>query len=126
MKSKTMKIITWIVQGLLSVGILMPAMFKFMTPYEEFASQQSWAEDFTPTQVLIIGALELLGVIGLNLPLLLKKYTKLVPVASTGIVLLFAGAVMTHIGRGEGFIPPLVMMIMALFVTYSRKDLFKS
>jgi len=126
MKSKTMKIVTWVVQVLLSIGILMAGTMKLITPYEELAKAMPWVGDFSAIQVKIIGSLELLGVIGLNLPFILKKFTKLVPIAGAGIVMLFVGAIVTHIGREENFIPPLVLLVMALFITYSRKDLLKS
>ncbi|MCH7535720.1 MAG: hypothetical protein IH948_08265 [Bacteroidetes bacterium] len=45
------------------------------------------------------------------------------PIASAGLALTMAGAVMTHIGRDENFIPPLLILLIALFVTYARKDL---
>ena len=125
MKSKTMNIVTWVVQGLLSVGILMSGVMKLMTPYEELVKAMAWVEDFSATQIMIIGALEILGVIGLNLPFLLKKFKKLVPIASAGLVMIMTGAIITHISRGENFVPPLVLLAMALFVAYSRKDLLK-
>ena len=127
MKTKTMNIVTWIVQGLLSVPMLLSGTMKLMTPYEEAVIHPNgaWMGDFSAMQITIIGTLEILGVIGLNLPFLLKKFKKLVPIAAAGLALTMAGAVITHIGRGENFIPPLVILTMALFVTYSRKELLK-
>ena len=125
MKSKTMNIVTWVVQGLLSMAVLMAGIMKLMKPYGELASEMPWVEDFSPMQITTIGILELMGAIGLNLPFLIKKFTKIVPIAGAGIALLFSGAIITHISRGENFIPPLILLFMALFVTYSRKDLFK-
>ena len=121
-----MNIVTWVVQGLLSLGLLMSGVMKLMTPYEELVKEMAWVEDFSTTEIMIIGALEILGVIGLNLPFLLKKFKKLVPIASAGLAMIMIGAIITHIGRGENFVPPLVLLAMALFVTYSRKDLLRA
>ena len=122
-----MNIVTWIVQGLLSIAMLLPGIMKLMTPYEELVKDpnMAWAGDFSAMQITIIGTLEILGVIGLNLPFLLKRFKQLVPIAAAGLALTMAGAVMTHIGRGENFVPPLVLLAMALFVIYSRKDMLK-
>jgi len=127
MNSKTMNIVTGVVQGLISVAMLMSGLMKSMTPYEELVKDpnMAWAGDFSAMQIMTIGILEILGVIGLNLPFLLKKFKKLVPIAGAGLALTLAGAVMTHLGRGENFVPPLVLLAMALFVTYSRKDMLK-
>ena len=121
-----MNIVTWIIQVLLSLGLLMAGVMKLMTPYEELVKEMSWTEDFSATQIMIIGALEVLGVIGLNLPFLLKKFKKLVPIASAGLAMTMIGAILTHIGRGENLVPPMVLLAMALFVTYSRKDFLKA
>ena len=122
-----MKIVTWIVQGLLSVGLLMPGIMKLMTPYSELAKDpnMAWMEEFSAMQIMIIGSLEILGFLGMTIPFIIKKMKALVPVAAAGIVLLFAGAVFTHIMRGENFMVPLVLMAMALFVAYARKDLLR-
>ena len=121
-----MNIVTWVVQILLSFALLIPAIMKLTKPYEEFITKATWGEDFSPTQLIIIGILEALAIIGLNLPFLLKRFKKLVPISAAGLILLFGGAIKTHIGRDEPFMVPLVLMAMALFVTYSRKDLLKA
>ncbi|PCH99185.1 MAG: hypothetical protein COB85_00510 [Bacteroidetes bacterium] len=123
-----MNIVTWVIQGLLSVGMLLPGLMKTMMPYEELVSDPNmgWAGDFSPMQIMIIGALEILGVIGLNLPFLLKKYKKVVPIASAGLALTMIGAIVTHVGRGENPGPVFVLLAFAIFVTYARKDLLKS
>ena len=125
MKSKTINILTWVAQGLLSL-ILLPAIPKLILPYEELVAGVHWTEDFSSTQVMIIGVLEILGVIGLNLPFLLNKFKKLVPIAAIGLALIMAGAIVTHICRGENFILPGVLFIIALFVVFARKDLLKA
>ena len=123
---KTKNIITGVVQGLLSLALLMSGVMKMMTPYEELAAQMPWANSFSPMMVIIIGLLEVLGVIGMNLPFLIKRYKNLVPLASGGLALTMLGAVATHITLGENFVPPLVLLLLAVYVTYSRKELFKS
>lgn len=47
----------------------------------------------------------------------------LVPIAAAGLTLTMVGALLTHITRVEEFIPALVIMLLAIFVTFARKDL---
>lgn len=122
---KTKKIVVAIVQGLLSLGLLMAGVMKMVTPYEELVQQMTWAESVSPSIVVLIGLLEVLGVLGMNLPFLLKKFKKLVPVAAGGLVLTMLGAVLTHVMLGENFVAALILMVMAAFVTYSRLHLLK-
>ena len=121
---KAKKIITGVAQGLLST-LLIAGIMKVITPYEELIAQMPWAEDLSPTIVMLIGVLEVLGVIGMNLPFILKKYMKLVPIAAGGLALTMLVAVLTHLLRGESFIVPLVIFAIASFVTYSRAQLLK-
>ena len=123
---KIKKVLIGIAQGLLSISMLMAGTMKMITPYEELVKQMPWAESFSPMLVILIGALEVLGVIGMNLPFLLKKYKQLVPLAAGGLALTMFGAVVTLLIRGEDFIPPLVILFIALIVTYSRRGLLKA
>ena len=123
---KIKKILIGIAQGLLSISMLMAGTMKIITPYEELVKDMPWAEDFAPMMVILIGALEVLGVIGMNLPYLLKKYKQLVPLAAGGLALTMLGAVVTHMMRGEDFIPPLAILLIALIVTYSRRGLLRT
>lgn len=128
MESKALNITAGVLQGLLSVGLGMPGIMKIITPYESLVADpnMAWAADFSPLQIQVIAVLEILGVIGLNLPYLLKKFKKLVPISAAGLALTMIGAIVTHAGRGENFIPPLVLLLVSLFVAYARKDLLKS
>jgi len=126
MKTKIMNIFTWTIQILLSGIILMAGLFKLTTPYDEFVEKMPWAEGFSPTIIIIIGVLDILGVIGLNLPFIIKKLTKFVPHAALGIGFSMIGAIVTHVKRGEGFVLPLIIFAMAIFIAYRRKNLLKN
>jgi len=122
---KVKKIIVAVAQGLLSLAMLGSGIMKIMTPYEELASQMSWAENVSPFIVILIGLLEVLGVLGMNLPFLIKKYMRLVPIAAGGLSLTMFGAVLTHLVIGETIMAALVLLIIGSFVTYSRRSLLK-
>ncbi|HEV8333732.1 MAG TPA: DoxX family protein [Steroidobacteraceae bacterium] len=69
-----------------------------------------------------LGALDLLAAVGLILPAALDIAPILVPVAATGAVLLFVGAVVMRLRRGEmaTIMFDLVYLAMAAFVAWGR------
>jgi hypothetical protein len=80
-----------------------------------------WVEDFSPGALKAIGALELLAAAGLILPAALDIAPVLVPLAATGAVLLFVGAVIMRLRRHEVyFVVDLVYLALAAFVAWGR------
>ncbi len=71
----------------------------------------------------IIGILETLGGLGLILPMVLKKFTFLIPLAALGLALVMVGAIITHIGREEPIFVNIVLVLLNLSVAYFRRDL---
>jgi hypothetical protein len=81
-----------------------------------------WVEEFSPAALKAIGALELLAAAALILPAALDIAPVLVPLAATGAVLLFVGAVIMRLRRGEKatIMFDLVYLAMAAFVAWGR------
>jgi len=117
-----MNVALWIVQGLLTIAFLMAGGMKLFQPKEKLATNMAWVEDFSQTTVRVIGLLEVLGAIGLILPLALKIWPILTGVAAVGLVLTMIGAAITHIRRGEMTLlaPPIVLGLLAAFVAVGR------
>ena len=111
-----MEIAIWIVSGLVAAAMLVAGALKLATPHEKYVGMQPWAGDFSRTQVLLIGAVEILGAIGLILPRLLDIAPILSPIAATGIVILFIVAMSVHIRRKEPFVPNVVFILLAGFL----------
>ena len=124
-KNKTLKILAWTLQILAALVFIMAGLMKISTPYEELvlADNMGWAEDFSAMQIKIIGILEVLGSIGMILPLVLKKFTFLVPFAALGLVLVMVGAIFTHLNREEPIIVNIILLLLNLSVVYLRLDL---
>ena len=120
-----MNVALWIVAGLLAV-VLLGSSAKMFVPKEKMAGmlgdQSRWVEDFSPGALKAIGVLELLGAVGLILPAALDIAPVLVPLAATGAVLLFVGAVITRLRRGEKatIVGDLVYLALAGFVAWGR------
>ncbi len=106
-----MNVVLWIVAGLLAVAFLAAGLMKLSQPKEKLAkSGLAWTEDFSGGTVKLIGALEVLGAIGLVLPRLLDIAPVLVPLAALGIALIMVGAVITHARRRE--VQPIVINVV--------------
>ncbi len=64
-----MNVVLWIVAGLLAVAFLTSGLMKLSQPKKKLAdSGMGWTEDFSDGAVKGIGALEVLGALGLILP----------------------------------------------------------
>src|SRR5262249_7563871 len=122
----------WIVAGILAVVFLVSSSTKLFVPKAKLAAMGElagrggaawrWVEDFSPGALKAIGALEFLAAVGLIVPAALGIAPVLVPLAATGAVLLFTGAVIMRLRRGEKatIIPDLVYLAMAAFVAWGR------
>ncbi|ASR37037.1 hypothetical protein BAY61_20915 [Prauserella marina] len=120
-----MDIALWIATGLLAVVCLSGAG-KMFVPKEKLAGiggeATKWVEDFSPASLKAIGTVELLAAVGLILPAVLGIAPVLVPVAATGLVLLFIGAITMRLRRGERvtITGDLVWLAVAIFVAWGR------
>jgi hypothetical protein len=95
---------------------------KLTQPKEKLATNMAWVEDFSQNTVRLIGLLEVLGAIGLILPMALSILPILTGIAAVGLLLIMIGAVITHIRRGEMplLVPPAVLGVLAAFVAVGR------
>jgi hypothetical protein len=120
-----MNLALWIAAGLLA-AVLLISTSKAFVPREKMAamggSASEWVEDFSPGALRAISTLELLAAVGLILPAVLDIAPVLVPVAATGVALLFIGAVTMRLRRGERatIVPDLVYLALAVFVAWGR------
>src|SRR5688572_5553723 len=95
-----MSIALWVVQVLLAAAFLVSGATKLSQPKEKLAKNMAWMEDFSQPTVRTIGALEVLGAIGIVLPALSGIPPWLTPLAALGLVLTMIGAALTHLRRG--------------------------
>src|SRR6201993_2293691 len=124
--NRKLNLALWIVAGILAVAFLVASSTQAFVPKEKLAGMggaaRRWVEDFAPGALRAIGALEFLAAVGLIAPAALGIAPVLVPLAATGAVLLFAGAVVMRLRRGERatIIVDLVYLAMAAFVAWGR------
>jgi len=116
-----MNIALWIAAGVLAVAFLAVGGLKVSTPRAKLRERMAWVEDFTDGQVKAIGAVELLGAIGVVVPGILKIVPILVPLAATGLAITMVLAFVMHARRGEAKESlgiNLVLFALALFVAF--------
>jgi hypothetical protein len=122
----TLNLALWVVAGLLAVVFLVSSSIKLALPKERIATMggaaSRWVEDFSPLALKAIGVVELLAAAGLILPAALNIAPVLVPLAASGAVLLFIGAVVTRLRRGERttILVDLLYLVLAAFVAWGR------
>lgn len=117
-----MDVALWIVQILLALVFAFVGYKKLTVPREEAAKMMPYANDFTQSQLHLIGGLEIAGGVGLILPAITRILPILTPIAAVGLVLTMLGAAYVHFRRKEYpmIIPNLVLLALAVFVAYGR------
>ncbi|MGY1883954.1 DoxX family protein [Blastococcus sp. SYSU DS0753] len=118
-----MNIALWIITALLAAVFLAVGLMKLTQPKPALVEAgQGWAEDVPDTGVKAIGALEVLGALGLILPALLDTATVLVPLAAVGLAILMLGAAVTHARRREypNILANVILAALAIFVAVQR------
>ena len=105
----------FIAAGILALLTLATGLMKIVRPKEKLLTMGkpfAWVDDFTPSQIRGLGALEVFGAIGVILPMALAVLPVLSPIAALGLAVLQAGAFVVHVRRGEK--PYLNMVIFAI------------
>jgi uncharacterized membrane protein YphA (DoxX/SURF4 family) len=117
-----MNVVLWIVAGVLALAFLAAGLTKLTQPKEKLRANMAWVEDFSPGVIKSIGALEVLAAVGLILPAALDVVPVLVPLAAVGLVVLMAGAAITHARRKEFpmIAINLVLLVLAAVVVWGR------
>ncbi|WIB69952.1 DoxX family protein [Curtobacterium sp. MCBD17_026] len=110
-----MLIALWIISGLLALAFLGAGVMKLVRPRSALIDgEMPWAADFSPAAIKLIAALEVVGALGLVLPLLTSTAQVLTPIAAVGLAVLMIGAVVVHARRHEPVVPPLVLAVLSV------------
>jgi uncharacterized membrane protein YphA (DoxX/SURF4 family) len=114
-----MKIFLWVLQVLLALQFLQHGIIMVFPPAELVPIINT---NIGVVLRYIIGIAELLAVVGLILPGLLRIYTWLLPLTAAGLMIVTASATVYHLFRGEisNAIYVAVLFIIITFVGYMR------
>ena len=114
----------WIIAGLLATVFLVAGSNKLFIPREKLAKAPGggWVLNFSAGFVKALGAVEILGAIGLILPALLDIAPVLVPLAALGLGLIMTGATIVEFRRQEfkHVLLDLTYLALAAFVAWGR------
>jgi uncharacterized membrane protein YphA (DoxX/SURF4 family) len=117
-----MSVFLWVLQVVLAASFAMSGLAKATQPVDKLVGWFPWAEDFSPPMLRFIGAMGLLGAIGLVMPAATGIAPVLTPAAATGLAVMMALAALTHIRRNEppGVAVTAVILAVAAFVAWGR------
>lgn len=117
-----MTIAVWIVSGLLAALYLFAGFSKLTQKPDKLLTNFPYVETVGVRATRVIGAIEILGAIGLIVPVLTGILPVLTPLAAVGLALVQVGAIIVHLRRGEfkGLPMNVVLLLLAAFVAVVR------
>lgn len=114
-----LSILAWVLSGLLALMNVMAGVIKLIQPHGGKEPMLTLL-DYSKTGVRLIGVAELLGAIGLILPVLLGVAEFLTPLAALGIAIIQLLAIPAHRKHNEPFSKNIVLAVMAIAVVSLR------
>jgi uncharacterized membrane protein YphA (DoxX/SURF4 family) len=104
-----------IINIVLALGFLASGLAKVSQPRAALAKRgMGWTDDFSVVNVKLIGAAEVVGAVGLVVPLLTGVAPVLSPIAAVCLAIIMVGAIVVHVRRSESFLPALILAIVSL------------
>jgi uncharacterized membrane protein len=122
-KEIVVNVALWIAAGLLALAFLAAGLMKLSSPKEKLVERMPWVNDVSAGRVKAIGAVEVLGALGLILPAVTGIAPILVPLAAAGLAIVMVLAAIMHLRRGDGaaaVVPNIVLFALAVFVAWGR------
>jgi uncharacterized membrane protein len=105
----------FIVAGLAALAFLAAGIMKVVRPKPALkANGLEWVDDFSAATVKLIGLAEILGAIGLILPVAVNVVPILSPIAGIAVAVIMIGAVVVHRRRKESPVPSVVLTLLAI------------
>jgi uncharacterized membrane protein YphA (DoxX/SURF4 family) len=118
-----MNLALWIIAIVLAVAFAGSGLMKLVVPKDKLVTAgQGWAQDYSSTNIRLIGLVEVLGAVGLVLPAALHIAPILVPLAAVGLALVMVGAIVVHARRKEpmNIAVNVVLIALTVFVAWGR------
>ena len=121
-----MNIALWVVQGLLAVLYGMAGSMKTFVPGKvRENSQMTWASGQSDSYIRSVGIPEVLGALGLILPMVTGILPWLTPLAAVGLSTIQLLAIfMVHLPRKEPIVPNIILGVLSAFIVVGRWGLF--
>jgi len=118
----SMSVVLWIIQVLLALAFLMTGFMKLTQPIVTLSKRMTWTAAVPLGLVRFIGLAELLGGIGLILPMLIGILPWLTIAAAIGLSIVMVSAAIFHLTRHEVSHVPgnIVLLVLAVIVVVGR------
>lgn len=112
----------WFIQGVLTMAFFMAGVMKIILPKEKLGKILPWAKEYSAGMVKFIGLSELLGAVGLTVPLLTGIAIYLSPLAACGLCLIMLLAMAHHLRRSENkeVLINAILFILSVVVAFYR------
>lgn len=114
----------WTAQGLLAFVYLAAGGLKIIRSREQLVAtgRLDWMKDNSDAAVKAVGAVEILGALGVTLPEATGIARILTPIAAVGLVIVQIGALRVHLTRNERQPLPVnaILLLLAAFVAIGR------
>jgi uncharacterized membrane protein YphA (DoxX/SURF4 family) len=94
-------VVIWVVQVLVGLAFAFSGIMKLTQPRAKLQQNMAYLEDFSDNQTKGIGAVELLGALGVILPAWTGIAPILTPIAAVGLMIVMLLAALTHVRRKE-------------------------
>jgi len=116
-----MNIALWIVQGLLALLFISVGSVKTFQ-FEKAKATLPWVKDSLKGLVTFIGVSELLGGIGLIVPLATGIMPSLTPIAAIGlaVIMFLGGAFHAKLKEYKGVVMNIILLALTVFVALGR------
>lgn len=117
-----MNVALWVLQSVIAVFFAMAGARHIFTPRSHLVTQYPWVAATPPWFLRFVGVAELLGAVGLVLPMVLSIVPRLSVAAAVGLALVMGSASVFHFTRKEQpqSVVTLVLMLLAVFVAVGR------
>jgi hypothetical protein len=117
-----MNAVLWAIQACLAAAFLFAGGTKLAKDRAALLadSRMAWANDFSPSQIRLIGLAEVLGAIGLIAPRATHTLPVLTVIAAASLAVLMIGAAFTHLRRHEPGTPALTLAALSAAVAIGR------
>ncbi|MEW1635401.1 DoxX family protein [Streptomyces sp. NPDC093801] len=105
----------WAISGVLTLVFLAAGLMKIGQPREKLAAAgMAWTTAFPPGAVKAVGAVEVLGALGLTVPAALGIAPAVAAWAALGLAATMLGAIVLHLRRKEATALPVALVLFAL------------
>jgi putative oxidoreductase len=112
----------WVLQILAAAAFLLAGSVHAFRPLDQLEKRMGWVRDFPPAFVRFVGVAEILGAIGLILPMVTGVLPWLTVAAAIGLAIVMVSAAVFHASRREysQIATNVILLVLVAFVAYGR------